>query len=64
MREKECYRELLVRLDDRFPGKEFLSQKEAAAFCGCCARTIERRYARYFKDGVGISKVQLARLLA
>lgn len=64
MREKECYREILARLDERFPEKEFLNQKEAAAFCGCCARTINRNYAKFFKPGVGISKVQLARVLA
>ena len=64
MREKECYREILVRLDERFPDKEFLNQSEAAAFCGCCARTIDRRYKQYFKPGIGVSKVQLARLLA
>ena len=64
MREKECYREILARLDERFPGKEFLNQKETAEFCGCCARTINRNYAKFFKPGVGISKVQLARVLA
>ena len=64
MREKECYREILARLDEHFPGKEFLRQKDVADFCGCSTRTIDRNYKTYFKEGLGISKVQLARVLS
>jgi len=63
MREKPCYRDMLERLDAAYPGREFLNKNEAAAFVGCSAKTITRRYAEYFKP-VGISKTQLARLLA
>lgn len=42
MREKECYRDNLERLDRRFPDKECLKQKECAEFLGCSPRTIKR----------------------
>lgn len=64
MREKECYREILMRLDAVFPDVEFVNQKQAAAFVGCSTKTIQRNYRQYFKPGIGISKVQLARVLS
>ena len=64
MREKECYREILMRLDSAFPGRDFLNQKQAAAFVGCSTKTIQRNYSQYFKPGIGISKVQLAKVLS
>lgn len=48
MREKECYRDNLERLDSRFPNKELLSQKECAEFLGCSPRTIKRNYGITF----------------
>lgn len=63
-REKECFRDMLQRLDAAFPSKEFLNQKEAAEFTGRDPRTIRNNFGKFFKPGLGISKVQLARLLS
>ncbi len=62
-REKECYRDMIERLDKRFPDREFLSVPEVATFVGKSNRTIERHYGKYKVKPFGISKVQLARLL-
>ncbi len=62
-REKECYRDMLEQLNSRFPDKEFLKPQEAADFIGCSRRTVDRKFKSYFIDTLGISKVQLARLL-
>ena len=64
VREKECYRDLIERIDRAYPGREFLTKQEAAAFIGCHPRTLTRNYEKYFKPGLGISKTQLAHLLA
>jgi hypothetical protein len=39
-KEKELYRENLVRLDAAFPGKEMLTLKEAADYVGLWAGTL------------------------
>lgn len=62
-REKEFFREQLQRLDERFPDKEMLSQKELAEFLGCTTRTIKNRYDHLFTPGLGISKVKAANLI-
>lgn len=59
MREKECYRDNLERLDRRFPEKECLKQKECAEFLGCSPRTIKRRYGI-----TQITKAAFARLIS
>ncbi len=59
MREKECYRDNLERLDSRFPNKELLSQKECAEFLGCSPRTIKRNYGI-----IRITKAAFARLIS
>ena len=60
-REKELFRDYLVRLDEKFPNKEIIQQKECAEFLGLDARTVKKKYG-VSRDG--ISKVKLARLLS
>ncbi len=60
-REKELFRPYIERIDKVFPNKEILSQKECAAFAGCCTITAKKRF------GVGrngIAKLDLAKKLA
>lgn len=60
-REKELFRPYIERLDQVFPNKEILSQKECAAFAGCCTITAKKHF------GVGrngIAKLDLAKKLA
>lgn len=63
-REKELLREHLQRLDEKFPGKEMLSQKEMAEFLNCDPKTIRKRYGKLFTPGLGISKVKVANLIS
>lgn len=61
-REKEHFRDMLMRLDERFPDKEVLRLKEVLQFTGIGdARTFKRVYK---VKGPHISKVQLASLLS
>lgn len=62
-REHENFRPMLEQLNRAFPEKEFLKPVEIAQFIGCSRHTVDRRYRQYYKEGIGISKVQLARLL-
>lgn len=62
-REKECYRDMMEELNRSYPDKQFLSVPEVAKFVGKSSRTIERHYGKYKVKYLGISKVQLARLL-
>lgn len=61
-REKEAYRDNLLRLDKRFPDKEVLNQNEVARFLGIDTRTVKKYYP--IKKGVGISKATLARCMS
>ena len=61
-REKEGFRDNLERLDEAFPGKELLTQREAAAYCGVCRQTIAK-YVPAVPGGAKISKTSLARYL-
>lgn len=63
-REKEGFREQLQRLDEQFPDKEMLNQKELASYLGCDPKTIRRRYNHLFTPGLGISKTKVARLIS
>ena len=63
-REKELFREQLQRLDEKYPNKEMLSQKEAAEFLGCDPKTIRNRYSDLYTPGLGISKLKVARLIS
>ena len=60
-REKELYREYVERLDERFPDKEILTQRDCVDFLGLNVKTVKNRY-NITKDG--ISKLKLARLLS
>lgn len=60
-REKECFRDYLERLDEKFPDKEIIDQKECAEFLGLNPRTVKKRYGITY---LGISKIKLARLLS
>lgn len=60
-REKECYRDYLERLDEKFPSKEILTQKDCVEFLGIDKKTVK---SRYDIGGGGVTKVKLARLLS
>lgn len=62
-REKECYRDMIEQLNNRFPNREFLKPQEVADFIGCSRRTVDRKYKQFYVEQFGISKVRLARLL-
>ena len=40
-REKECFRDVLERLSERYPGKEAIPLKEASELVGTCERTLK-----------------------
>ncbi len=63
-KEKECYRDQLQRLDEKFPDREMINQKELAEFLGCDPKTIRLKYKHLFTPGLGISKVKVARLIS
>lgn len=60
-REKADYRELLMRLDESFPGRELLTREEVATFLGVNPRTVKRRYD--FPAG-RVTKTAVARAVA
>ena len=60
-REKADYRELLMRLDESFPGRELLTREEVASFLGVNPRTVKRRYD--FPSG-RVTKTLVARAVA
>lgn len=60
-REKADYRELLMRLDESFPGRELLTREEVATFLGVNPRTVKRRYN--FPAG-RVTKTLVARTVA
>lgn len=60
-REKVDYRDLLMRLDEAFPGRELLTREEIAAFLGVNPRTVKRRYD--FPAG-RVTKTAIARAVA
>lgn len=62
-KEKQCYRDMLEELNKSYPDRQFIKPDETASFIGCSRSTVDRKYKQYFISGLGISKVQLARLL-
>ena len=60
-REKDDYRDLLMRLDEAFPGRELLTREEVATFLGVNPRTVKRRYD--FPAG-RVTKTAIARAVA
>lgn len=64
MRERVDYRDLLQRLDERYPDRELLSRSDVAAFLGTSRQTVYNRYSDKFPARVLLSKTQVARTLA
>ncbi len=62
-REKECYRNHLERLDERFPDRELLTRVDVAEYTGLCRQTVAKKYP-FDKQTHRISKVVLARALS
>ena len=60
-REKADYRDLLMRLDEAYPGRELLTRGEIAVFLGVNPRTVKRRYD--FPAG-RVTKTAIARAVA
>lgn len=64
-REKPYYRETLNRLDEKFPDKEIVSQRELAAFLGVSVRHLQRYWGKHYnKLCHGYSKTKIASVLA
>lgn len=61
-REKECYRLVMERLEEAFPGKDMLTAPEVARFLGKDVRTVRKHYP--IKKSIGISKAVLASALS
>ena len=57
-REKECFRDNLERISERFPGKEMLSIKEVTDYTGLDRKTVKKLFE--FRESY-ISIVKLAR---
>lgn len=58
-REKTDYRNQLERIMEAFPGKEVLSVNEVSKWLKKDNRTVKKMFS--FREGYGISIVQLAR---
>ena len=64
-REKPAFREILDRLDEAFPGRELIQQKELAKFLGVDVRTVKKYFsACESKLHPGYCKAKIARILA
>ena len=61
-REKECFRDNLVRLDEVFPDKEMLKINDVVSFTGLNYRTVKKIFP-FGKCNV-ISKVVMARAMS
>ena len=62
-REKETFRDQLMRLDERFPDKELLSKTDVAAYTGLNRKTCATKFD-FDKRTNRISKTVLARALS
>ena len=60
-REKECFRDNIERISERFKGKELLSVRDVSQYTGMDRRTVKKRFE--FTDNY-ISVVKLARGLS
>ena len=65
-REKECFRDYLERLDEKFPDKELLTKAEVVAFLGISPSTMTRKAKEFgfAPRSNHVSKVKLARALS
>lgn len=66
-REKELFRDNLVRLDEVFPNQELIKLADAAAFCGlsvCTARNDKKFPKQFVGKNLFVSKTKLASYLA
>lgn len=63
-REKEAFRDNLMRLDELCPGKEMLCTSEVQRALGMSRRGTERLLRGKLIDGKWISKAALARLIS
>ena len=67
-REKECFRDNLCRLDERFPDRELLSISDVMAWTGRSRGYIERQFGKKFigkkNEKKFISKSDLARAVS
>lgn len=61
-REREMLQDNLERLDRAFPGRELLTQSEAAAYCGITRVTLKSHIGTV-PGGTMISKTMLAKYL-
>ena len=63
-REKEGFRQMLDRLDEKYPNKEVLSQPELAAFIGCSTKFLQMHWKPHYNKMLnGYSKVKIASVL-
>jgi len=64
-REKEGYREARERLDEAFPGREVISQKELAEFLGRTPLFVRQHWKPYWnKNLCGYSKTKIASVIS
>ena len=63
-REKTDYRDILERLDTKYPDKELLTRGEIASFLGITRQAVYNRYGDRMPAGVKISKTMIARLVS
>lgn len=65
-REKETYRSILDRLDEKFPDKEVLTQQEFADYLGRARWYVNKHYADIKNSGKkgGYNKTSIAKALA
>lgn len=68
-REKECYRSVLERLDQKYPNKAILKINDVAEYTGWSRQRASRYIKKYsnpkqLKELGGIAKEKLASLLA
>lgn len=63
MREKEDFRNNLVRLDEKFPNKEMLNLTDVSRFLGIDIRTCKKMIKNKIVNGY-ISKTTLARIIS
>lgn len=60
-REKQGYHECIAALNEMFPDKGTLNQKEAARFLGVDPRTVRRRKIKFSEATGRVTKSDLAR---